>query len=72
MNENRHESLLDSFDVEEQWNYIGFRELLKKLYNDILKDYENKFGPLEIYSDSLNRNPWAWNNEPWPWEGSDN
>lgn len=44
----------------------------RELYNDILKDYENKFGPLEICSDSLNRNPWAWNNEPWPWEGSDN
>jgi spore coat protein JB len=41
------------------------------LYNDILKNYESKFGPLEICSDSLNKNPWQWNNEPWPWEGSD-
>ena len=44
----------------------------RELYNDILRNYESKFGPLEINSDSLNRSPWQWNNEPWPWEGRDN
>jgi len=42
----------------------------RELYNNILKEYENKYGPICITSDSLNRTPWQWNNEPWPWEGS--
>ena len=44
----------------------------RNTYNEILKDYENKFGPIVITSDTLNNSPWQWNNNPWPWEGSDN
>lgn len=32
------------------------------------KKYESKFGPLVLTSNSLNAFPWAWNNNPWPWE----
>lgn len=32
------------------------------------KEYEKKFGPLLLSSDSLNKYPWAWDNSPWPWE----
>lgn len=32
------------------------------------KKYEEKYGPLSLTSNSLNTFPWAWNNEPWPWE----
>ena len=44
----------------------------RETYKEILKNYENKYGPLEICSDSLNKTPWQWNNEPWPWERRDN
>lgn len=44
----------------------------RKLYNEILDKYQQKYGPLNINSDSLNNIPWQWNNEPWPWEGSGN
>ena len=37
----------------------------KKKYE---KDYESKYGPLFISSDSLNTFPWAWDNSPWPWQ----
>lgn len=37
----------------------------KKQYE---KEYENKFGPLFLSSDSLNTFPWAWNKMPWPWQ----
>ena len=32
------------------------------------KNYENKYGPLQLTSNSLNTFPWAWDNEPWPWD----
>lgn len=36
--------------------------------NNLINDYQNKFGPILLNSDSLNTIPWAWNNRPWPWE----
>ena len=36
--------------------------------NEYKKQYENKYGPLLLSSDTLNTYPWAWNNLPWPWE----
>ena len=38
---------------------------LKEQYMD---EYERKYGPLTLSSDSLNTFPWAWKNGPWPWE----
>ena len=37
--------------------------------DEITKEYEIKYGPLTLNSDSLNKAPWAWDNMPWPWEG---
>lgn len=31
-------------------------------------EYESKFGPISISSESLNTYPWAWVSEPWPWD----
>ena len=36
--------------------------------NNLVEQYENKFGPLILTSDSLNTYPWAWDNKPWPWD----
>jgi len=36
--------------------------------DEYTKKYENKYGPLELTSNSLNTFPWAWDNAPWPWE----
>lgn len=35
---------------------------------EILKNYERKFGPIVLSSDALTAVPWAWDNKPWPWE----
>ncbi len=35
---------------------------------NMLKEYEAKYGPITTNSDSLNSYPWAWNNMPWPWD----
>ena len=37
--------------------------------DEITKEYESKYGPLTLNSDSLNKASWAWDNMPWPWEG---
>ena len=46
-----------------------------KLFNDyrekceqLTKEYESKYGPLSIKSDSLNQTPFMWEKSPWPWE----
>ena len=44
----------------------------RDMYNKILDEYRAKYGPIVIYSDSLNTTPWQWDKNPWPWEGSDN
>ena len=41
-----------------------YREEKEKL----TKDYESKYGPITLDSDSLNSYPWSWNNMPWPWD----
>ena len=40
----------------------------RKEKENLLKEYENKYGPITINSDSLNTYPWAWDNMPWPWD----
>lgn len=44
----------------------------REMYNQMLQDYQKKYGPINITSDSLNMTPWQWDNNPWPWERSDN
>ena len=34
----------------------------------LTKDYESKYGPITLDSDSLNSYPWSWKDMPWPWD----
>lgn len=36
--------------------------------NEYMNQYQNKYGPINKTSDSLNSYPWKWNESPWPWE----
>lgn len=40
----------------------------RKQKEELMKKYQDKYGPLELSSDSLNNYPWMWDNRPWPWE----
>lgn len=40
----------------------------RKEKENLLEEYESKYGPITIDSDSLNSYPWAWKNMPWPWD----
>lgn len=35
---------------------------------NLLEQYQNKYGPITLDSESLNKTPWGWDNSPWPWE----
>lgn len=35
---------------------------------NLTNEYESKYGPLTIGSNSLDSYPWAWNELPWPWD----
>ena len=49
-------------------NALDLFNKYRKQKEELLKQYENKFGPMVITSDALNMYPWAWDNKPWPWE----
>ena len=36
--------------------------------NQLISEYESKYGPLSISSDSLNQSPFVWEKDAWPWE----
>lgn len=36
--------------------------------NELLREYESKYGPLTISSDALEKSPFMWEKSPWPWE----
>ena len=46
---------------------INVYKQLCQTKQDYIKEYENKYGPLSLNSNSINA-PWNWNNSPWPWE----
>lgn len=40
----------------------------RKQKEELMKKYQEKYGPIELSSDALNNYPWMWDNRPWPWE----
>jgi len=48
-------------------DYNKITEELKKLK----KMYEAQYGPLTNYGYAPSQYPWAWVNDPWPWEVKD-
>lgn len=78
----REQILLDlskvSFAAHELNLYLDLNpndESMLTLFNDyrkeanaLMRQYEAKYGPLNIKSDSLEKGPFAWVNNMWPWE----
>lgn len=48
-------------------DYNCFTEELTK----VRRLYEAKYGPLTNFGHSPSQYPWAWINEPWPWESGE-
>ena len=57
-------------------NYPNDSEAIKsrndylKAYKEALNQYESKYGPLSVTSNTTSVNPWAWDTTTWPWEGN--
>ena len=49
-------------------NIINLYNQYNEQKRNLVKQYESKFGPLTLDSESLNNYPWAWDDRPWPWE----
>lgn len=43
----------------------------RRMANEAMNIYENKYGPLTLTSDTLETYPWAWESKQWPWEKED-
>ena len=81
-NTEKEELLLDigrlSFAAHDLNLYLDLNpndESMLALFNDyrkqadsMISEYESKFGPLNISSNSLETGPFKWINSPWPWE----
>ena len=53
---------------EDQSMLTLFNDYRKKS-NDLIKEYEEKYGPLTVSSNSLEGNTFTWATDTWPWEG---
>lgn len=47
---------------------IKLFNMIRERKNEAVKNYEDKYGPIQISSNSLNGVPWPWNMSSWPWE----
>ena len=49
-------------------NTIALFNKYRNEQNELLNEYQNKYGPILLNSDALNNMTWMWDNNPWPWE----
>lgn len=49
-------------------NAINLFNQYRKEKENVMKEYESKFGPITLNSESLNSYPWSWDDMPWPWD----
>ena len=49
-------------------NAINLFNQYRKEKESLVNQYESKFGPITLSSDSLNSYPWNWDDMPWPWD----
>ena len=40
--------------------------------NELIYEYQKKYGPLCLNNDALNKYPYSWIKSPWPWECDNN
>lgn len=50
-------------------NAIKLRNKYFDMYMEAKAQYENKYGPIDLSSELLDKSPWMWDTKKWPWEG---
>ncbi len=56
---------LDIFPEDK--NMIKLFNQYREEKENLMKEYEMKYGPITLSSNSLNSFPWSWDDMPWPW-----
>ena len=52
----------------EDKNMISLYNNYMKEKDNLVNEYENKYGPITLESNTLNSFPWGWIDTPWPWD----
>jgi spore coat protein JB len=52
----------------ENKNALADYDAISREIKNVKKIYETENGPLTNFGCSESKYPWAWTNEPWPWE----
>lgn len=65
-----HELTLYLDNYPNDTNAIKLRSEYCKAAKEAIAQYELKYGPLTLSSNTLSATPWAWDDGKWPWEGN--
>ena len=57
---------LDNFPNDKE--ALNLFNKYRKMADELIKNYERKYGPIDISSDDMKNIPFAWENDKWPWE----
>lgn len=49
-------------------NMMNQFTIFRNSYNRLLTDYENKYGAINVNSETLNTTPFGWVDQKWPWD----
>ena len=52
-------------------NALAYFNKQQAMYQQAVKAYTDRFGPLQSKNAVNNTNTWLWVSDPWPWEGVD-
>lgn len=50
---------------------LCYFEKYQMLRKQLVKQYEEQYGPLTVYGVDAKGGAWTWTKEPWPWVGEE-
>lgn len=63
-----HEANLYLDNFPNDMNMLNRFNEFRNSYQQLLNDYQSKYGPIEISSPYMTNSPFAWANDVWPWD----
>lgn len=63
-----HEANLYLDNFPDDMNMINRFNEFREAYDELLNDYQSKYGPIEINNPYMTTSPFAWTNDKWPWD----
>lgn len=63
-----HEANLYLDNFPNDMNMINRFNEFRKSYDELLNEYQSKYGPIEINNPYMTNSPFAWTNDTWPWD----